>query len=145
MLEKLEHEHKERLEKQQKQYEEYMRTLEENMKQRFDEYLSLCTGLVLISLKLIYYLLIFSIQESKSELSNESMNLRHVHSSMPKDSSARICRSHSNTYQYRPLAEHLVDHNTNENSTIHTTLIPDKQQTMGRNLSRSQSREDISK
>jgi hypothetical protein len=39
MLEKLEHEHKERLEKQQKQYEDYMRNLEENMKQRFDEYL----------------------------------------------------------------------------------------------------------
>jgi hypothetical protein len=39
MLEKLEYEHKERLEKQQKQYEDYMRNLEENMKQRFDEYL----------------------------------------------------------------------------------------------------------
>ena len=40
MLEKLEREHKERLDKQQKQYEEYMHSLEENLKQRFDEYLS---------------------------------------------------------------------------------------------------------
>lgn len=40
MLEKLEQEHKKRLEQQQKQYEDYMRNLEENMKRRFDQYLS---------------------------------------------------------------------------------------------------------
>ena len=40
MLEKLEREHKLRLEKQQRQYEEYMQTLEEKMKQRLDEYLN---------------------------------------------------------------------------------------------------------
>ena len=40
MLEKLEREHKERLENQQKQYEDYMYKLEQNMKQRFTEYLS---------------------------------------------------------------------------------------------------------
>jgi hypothetical protein len=40
MLEKLEREHKERLDKQQKQYEDYMHNLEENLKRRFDEYLS---------------------------------------------------------------------------------------------------------
>jgi hypothetical protein len=40
VFEKLEHEHKERLDKQQKQYEDYMHHLEGKMKQRFDEYLS---------------------------------------------------------------------------------------------------------
>lgn len=40
MLEKLEREHKQRLEQQQKQYEAYMQELEEKMKQRLDEYLS---------------------------------------------------------------------------------------------------------
>ena len=40
MLEKLEREHKQRLEQQQKQYETYMHELEEKMKRRFDEYVS---------------------------------------------------------------------------------------------------------
>lgn len=40
MLDKLEREHKKRLEKQQQQYEEYMQTLEEKMKQRLDDYLN---------------------------------------------------------------------------------------------------------
>jgi hypothetical protein len=41
MLEKLEREHKVRIEKQQQQYEDYMHTLEEKMKRRFDDYLTL--------------------------------------------------------------------------------------------------------
>jgi t-SNARE complex subunit (syntaxin) len=45
MLEKLEHEHKTRLEKQQQQYQDYMQTLETKMKRRFDDYLTLTNGL----------------------------------------------------------------------------------------------------
>ena len=40
MLEKLEREHKQRLEQQQKQYEDHMQRLEEKMKRRLDDYLS---------------------------------------------------------------------------------------------------------
>jgi t-SNARE complex subunit (syntaxin) len=99
MLEKLEHEHQERLEKQQKQYEDYMHTLEEKMKQRLEEYVSSANNL----------------QESKSELFNQSIHLNRVQNSAP--GRYRTCSSSS--YQYRPLAKDL-------------------------NLSQSQSREDIS-
>lgn len=44
MLERLEHEHRIRLEKQQQEYEEYVQTLEEKMKRRFDDYLTLTNG-----------------------------------------------------------------------------------------------------
>ena len=44
MLERLEREHKTRLEKQQQEYEEYMHDLEEKMKRRFDDYLTLTNG-----------------------------------------------------------------------------------------------------
>ena len=44
MLEKLEREHRSRLEKQQQQYESYMYTLEEKMQRRFDDYLTLTSG-----------------------------------------------------------------------------------------------------
>jgi hypothetical protein len=44
MLEKLEHEHRTRLEKQQQQYEDYMHTLEEKMGRRYDDYLTLTNG-----------------------------------------------------------------------------------------------------
>ncbi len=44
MLEKLEREHKLRLEKQQQEYENYMHTLEEKMKRRYDNYLTLTNG-----------------------------------------------------------------------------------------------------
>jgi t-SNARE complex subunit (syntaxin) len=103
MLEKLEREHKERLEKQQKQYEDYMKNLEAKMKQRFDEYLSTTN----------------SLQESKSEILDESIHLRRAQYSAPIDLNPGRYRTSSSNYQYRPLAKDL-------------------------NLSRSQSREDIS-
>jgi hypothetical protein len=63
MLEKLEREHKARLEKQQQQYEDYMHTLESKMKRRFDDYLTLTNGLdrlFFVKLFLIFYLIIVS-------------------------------------------------------------------------------------
>lgn len=44
MLERLEREHKTRLEKQQQEYEDYMHDLEDKMKRRFDDYLTLTNG-----------------------------------------------------------------------------------------------------
>jgi hypothetical protein len=44
MLERLEREHRARLEKQQQEYEDYMHDLEEKMKRRFDDYLTLTNG-----------------------------------------------------------------------------------------------------
>ena len=44
MLERLELEHKARLEKQQQEYEIYMHNFEEKMKRRFDDYLILTNG-----------------------------------------------------------------------------------------------------
>lgn len=44
MLEKLEREHRDRLEKQQHQYECQIQSLEEKMQRRFDEYLTLTSG-----------------------------------------------------------------------------------------------------
>jgi hypothetical protein len=44
MLEKLEREHKARLERQQQQYQDYMRNMEEKMKRRYDDYLTLTNG-----------------------------------------------------------------------------------------------------
>lgn len=44
MLEKLEREHKARLEKQQQQYQNYMRNMEDKMKRRYDDYLTLTNG-----------------------------------------------------------------------------------------------------
>ncbi|CAF2071532.1 unnamed protein product [Rotaria magnacalcarata] len=110
-LEKLEQEHKKRLEQQQKQYEAYMHNLEENMKRRFDQYL--------VSTD--------SLQESKSDTFKESIYSRHANSSFTIDSNSRRLRTYSSNNQYRPLADQLVN-----------------QQSVERNLSKSQSREDIS-
>lgn len=44
MLEKLEREHKLRLEKQQQQYRDYMSTIEEKIKRRYDDYITLTDG-----------------------------------------------------------------------------------------------------
>jgi hypothetical protein len=44
MLEKLEREHKIRLEKQQQRYEDYMHNLGEKMKRRYDDHLTLTNG-----------------------------------------------------------------------------------------------------
>lgn len=44
MLGRLEREHKIRLEKQQQEYEDYMHDLEDKMKRRFDDYLTLTNG-----------------------------------------------------------------------------------------------------
>jgi hypothetical protein len=57
MFEKLEREHKERLDKQQKQYEEHMHSLEEKMKQRLDQYLSTTNRLNEFYLKLVFIMI----------------------------------------------------------------------------------------
>jgi hypothetical protein len=68
--------------------------------------------------------LLFSLHDSKSETLNESIHSHHTHNSATID---------SNTYQYRPLAKDFYSTNL------------DKRQTMETNISRSQSRENISK
>ncbi len=55
MLEKLEHEHRTRLEKQQQQYEDYMHTLEEKMKRRYDDYLTLTNGSNIFSFFFLFH------------------------------------------------------------------------------------------
>ncbi|CAF3394926.1 unnamed protein product [Rotaria socialis] len=110
-LDKLEQEHKKRLEQQQKQYEDYMHNLEENMKRRFDQYL--------VSTD--------SLQESKSDTFKGSTYSRYANSSFTIDSNSRRLRTYSSSNQYRPLADQLVN-----------------RQSVERNLSKSQSREDIS-
>lgn len=74
----------------------------------------------------------FSHQESKSEHTNGSTNLPRFHSSAPIDSNSSKYRD----CQYRPLAKDYYPT---------STTIPEKRPTTGANLSRSQSREDISK
>ncbi|CAF4046419.1 unnamed protein product, partial [Rotaria sp. Silwood1] len=123
MLEKLEFEHKQRLEKQQKQYEDYMKNLEENMKRRFDEYLSTTN----------------SQQESKS------IDEHNTDDSLTTDSNSRRYRTNSNTNQYRPLATDQTTHHYYRNNSTNNLFKSDKQQQpIQTNLSRSQSREDIS-
>jgi hypothetical protein len=69
MLEKLEHEHKTRLEKQQQQYQDYMQTLETKMKRRFDDYLTLTNGLdtfsfsFIRSIIILYLIIVFKNQD----------------------------------------------------------------------------------
>jgi hypothetical protein len=60
MLERLEREHKIRLEKQQQQYEDYMHNLEEQMKRRFDDYLTLTNGYKQTNKNSHSYFLLFS-------------------------------------------------------------------------------------
>lgn len=112
MLEKLEREHKHRLEQQQKQYEEHMHQLEEKMKQRLDDYLSSTATRsvewILFSFELISSL--FSLQNS------------HREPSPPE--------------QYRPMGTDLINHYYPSNSSTHIPSL---------NLSRSQSREDMSR
>lgn len=71
---------------------------------------------------------LFSLQQSKSDSIDKSKDLYHSHNSI----STERYRTYSNNYQYRPLAKECQ------------SIISDKRQTNGTNLSRSQSREDIS-
>jgi hypothetical protein len=70
---------------------------------------------------------------------DESIHLRQVHHSAPVDSSTGRHRS----YQYRPLAKDLTNHYHHPTTLDQTSET--RQPTIGTNLSRSQSREDISK
>jgi hypothetical protein len=94
----------------------------------------------LISKTKIFFNLLFSLQQSKSEIFDKSSHSHHTQNSVPIDSNGGRYRTYSNTYHYRPLSK---DYYPIDSTTHHTTS--DKQQTIGTNLLRSQSREDISK
>jgi hypothetical protein len=85
-----------------------------------------------------YYL--FSLQESKSVTPDQSIHLQHSHTSAPIDSNGEKYKTYSHSHQYRPLAKEVVNPTYSTESTNY-----DKRQLNGTNLSRSQSREDISK
>ncbi|CAF0800078.1 unnamed protein product [Adineta steineri] len=128
MLEKLEREHKERLEKQQKQYEAYMHELEEKMKRRFEEYLSSTN----------------SLHESKPESMETSAHLRRSHDSTLNESYDGKYKNSSTSHHCRtfvPDSSHHHYYSTNSINNFHTS---ERRPSIRTNLSRSQSREDIS-
>ncbi|CAF4180800.1 unnamed protein product [Rotaria sordida] len=95
------------------------------MKRRLDQYLSSTN----------------SVQKSKSDISNQSFHEHDTHSSPPIDSNETIHRSYSNSNQYRPLVDQINKHNY---PTNHLLTSNTQQQPIQTNISRSQSREDIS-
>lgn len=58
-LQKLEHEHRVRLEQQQQHYEDCMHDLEERMKRRFDDYIALTNGFVSVVSRRMHSILAF--------------------------------------------------------------------------------------
>ncbi|CAF0753747.1 unnamed protein product [Rotaria sordida] len=130
MLERLEHEHKTRLEKQQQQYENSMHNLEEKMKRRFDDYLTLTNGF----------------QESRSDNHDNIIHVYRTPSSVPIDSNIGRYKDHSHHHRHRhqqSLAKDLVSHYYPADSTLNI-LTSEKRRPVGtNNMPRSRSREDM--
>ncbi|CAF3348584.1 unnamed protein product [Rotaria sp. Silwood1] len=128
MLERLEYEHKARLEKQQQQYESSMHNLEEKMKRRFDDYLTLTNGF----------------QESRLDNHDDTVHIYPTPSSVPIDSNIGRYKDHSyHHHHHRTLAKDLISHYYPADSTLNI-LTSEKRRSMGtNNVLRSRSREDI--
>ncbi|CAF0769667.1 unnamed protein product [Rotaria sp. Silwood1] len=128
MLERLEYEHKARLEKQQQQYESSMHNLEEKMKRRFDDYLTLTNGF----------------QESRLDNHDDTVHIYPTPSSVPIDSNIGRYKDHSyHHHHHRTLAKDLISHYYPADSTLNI-LTSEKRRSMGtNNVPRSRSREDI--
>ncbi|CAF0842617.1 unnamed protein product [Adineta steineri] len=127
MLEKLEHEHKTRIEQQRKQYEDYMHGLEEKMKRRYDDYLTLTNNS----------------QESKSDDYDNTTHAYHAHTSMPTDSNIGKYKSHSYNQTYRPTATDLVSHYYPADSTLNVLTSEKRRSTISDSVPLAESREDI--
>ncbi|CAF4034099.1 unnamed protein product [Rotaria sp. Silwood2] len=128
MLDRLEREHKTRLEKQQQQYESSMHNLEEKMKRRFDDYLTLTNGF----------------QESRLDNHDDAIYVYRTPSSVPIDSNIGKYKDHSHhNHHHRTLANDLISHYYPADSTLNILTSEKRRPINTNNIPRSQSREDI--
>ncbi|CAF2130505.1 unnamed protein product [Rotaria magnacalcarata] len=127
VLERLEYEHRTRLQRQQQQYEDQMHTLEDKMKRRFDDYLTLTNGF----------------QESRLDSYDDPIRVYPPPSTLPIDSNIGRYKDHSYTRQNRSLAKDIISHYYPADSTLNI-LTSEKKRPIGTTSHglRSRSRED---
>ncbi|CAM4941753.1 unnamed protein product [Rotaria socialis] len=127
VLERLEYEHKTRLQRQQQQYEDQMHTLEDKMKRRFDDYLTLTNGF----------------QESRLDSYDDPIRVYPPPSTVPIDSNIGRYKDHSYTRQNQSLAKDLISHYYPADSTLNILTSEKKRSIDTKNHGlRSRSRED---
>ncbi|CAF5040743.1 unnamed protein product, partial [Rotaria socialis] len=87
---------------QQQQYEDQMHTLEDKMKRRFDDYLTLTNGF----------------QESRLDSYDDPIRVYPPPSTVPIDSNIGRYKDHSYTRQNQSLAKDLISHYYPADSTL---------------------------
>lgn len=145
MLERLEREHKTRLEKQQQEYEDYMHDLEDKMKRRFDDYLTLTNGYnpFLFDFSSPFFLsLSSSFQESRLDNYEDTLHHPRRNTSIPIDSNIGRYKSHSQEHPHRPLAKDLISHYYPADSTLNILTTEKQRANVSATLQRSPSTED---
>ncbi|CAF0908559.1 unnamed protein product, partial [Adineta ricciae] len=122
MLDRLEREHQARIEQQRKQYEDYMHTLEDKMKRRYDDITLLTHGS----------------QESRSEDYDNMAHTKRAPTSVPTD--LNVGKHYSHTY--RPVATDLVSHYYPADSTLNVLSSDKKRTVIADYVPSSQSRDE---